>query len=292
LEDHFTLLDLSANSGHNLGREYGPKELRAIRRLTIHRVFQLLDREVSPHPQITEFLRSLAQGAALSVITLNWDIVTERHLDALGGFNYAIELFDFDGHPIPAISGVPLLKLHGSTNWVYCDCCRTIFAGVGDRLEKTALYRRAYLERADLLALDVDENLLRGLDEDRECPRCGNQVAGRLATFSYRKDFSVAQFRDLWQRAFVSLCDASEWIFVGYSLPEADFEFKHLLKSAELSRRAGSEVSITAVVKGDRAAAERYQSFFGAGKVALHTDGVAAWLRPGSHCGMPGGSGK
>src|SRR5882724_6852538 len=47
LEDHFTQIDLAANSGHYLGRVYGPKKLRALRRMTIHRVFRLLD--VEPH---------------------------------------------------------------------------------------------------------------------------------------------------------------------------------------------------------------------------------------------------
>src|SRR5437016_4977076 len=41
LEDHFTLLDLAANSGHHLGGRYSPKMLRAIRRFSIHRVFQI-----------------------------------------------------------------------------------------------------------------------------------------------------------------------------------------------------------------------------------------------------------
>src|SRR5215471_17156279 len=44
LEEHFTVLDLAANSGHQLGRSYPPRKLRAIRRLSIHRTFQVLDR--------------------------------------------------------------------------------------------------------------------------------------------------------------------------------------------------------------------------------------------------------
>jgi hypothetical protein len=43
-EDHFTLLDLAANAGHHLGRGYSPAALRTIRRLSIHRVFETLDR--------------------------------------------------------------------------------------------------------------------------------------------------------------------------------------------------------------------------------------------------------
>src|SRR5215467_10519513 len=39
LEDHFTVLDLAANTGRNIGPVYTPKKLRAIRRLSIHRIF-------------------------------------------------------------------------------------------------------------------------------------------------------------------------------------------------------------------------------------------------------------
>jgi len=38
-----SILDLSANSDHNLGRVYSLQKLRAIRRLSIHRVFDILD---------------------------------------------------------------------------------------------------------------------------------------------------------------------------------------------------------------------------------------------------------
>src|SRR5258708_2285127 len=42
LEDHFTQIDLAANSGHHLGPLYGPKKLRALRKMTIHRIFTRL----------------------------------------------------------------------------------------------------------------------------------------------------------------------------------------------------------------------------------------------------------
>src|SRR5688572_30576043 len=41
-EDHFTLLDRSANSGHNIGHNYSPSKLRALRRLSIHRAFEII----------------------------------------------------------------------------------------------------------------------------------------------------------------------------------------------------------------------------------------------------------
>jgi hypothetical protein len=42
LEDIFTCIDLSANSGHNLGPEFSPSELRTIRRALIYRIITML----------------------------------------------------------------------------------------------------------------------------------------------------------------------------------------------------------------------------------------------------------
>jgi hypothetical protein len=56
VEDHFTQIDLAANSGHYLGHDYNPKRLRALRRFTIHRMFKLLD--VQPTPEVTLWLKA------------------------------------------------------------------------------------------------------------------------------------------------------------------------------------------------------------------------------------------
>ena len=41
-----------------------------------------------------------------------------------------------------------------------------------------------------------------------------------------------------WQTAERLLREAKNWIFIGYSLPAADYEFKLLLKRVQLSRKA------------------------------------------------------
>lgn len=59
LEDHFTVLDLAANSGHQLGPNYTPKKLRAIRRMSIHRIFKILDRRYRKSEHIIRLLHKL-----------------------------------------------------------------------------------------------------------------------------------------------------------------------------------------------------------------------------------------
>ncbi len=121
-EDHFTLLDLAANVGHNIGRCYTPARLRALRRISIHRVFEILDMHYQPSAQISTFLERLVRGRS-ALVSLNWDTVVEAHLSSMErDFSYGIGGQFLDGHA-PGNDAFPLIKLHGSANWHYCDGC-------------------------------------------------------------------------------------------------------------------------------------------------------------------------
>lgn len=278
LEDHFTVLDLAANSGHQLGKKYPPSKLRAIRRISIHRVFQILDSEYRPSDAALRFVQRTCDAFDVSIVSLNWDIVAERLLRERG-VQYGINIGKLeDSFEKPA--GISLLKVHGSSNWVYCDSCRRLYAGA----EKSALLRKAFLKRRDFRLFEVDkETINSGLPShrDRKCPNCRSTLGGRLATFSYRKAFSINQFQTIWERAHAVLSDADKWLFIGYSMPAADFEFKHLLKSAQLGRRDPRAWNCESIVMDDKAAADRYRAFFGNKLVAVHQQGLAAWVDNG-----------
>jgi len=282
LDDHFTVIDLAANSGHHLGSYYSPKRLRAIRRLSIHRVFQILDSSYQASDRIKRFLDALQRRTKLAIICLNWDVVIEKHLYGAGSpYDYVVEVEPLDqGSALH--KGVRLLKLHGSANWVYCDSCRRLFAGPPDE-GKTALHRSAYLEADDFKALECEPDVVAAVETltsgERSCPRCTNRFAARLATFSYRKAFSIHQFQTIWERAHATLRDADHWLFIGYSMPHADFEFRHLLKAAQLGRRRASAWSATTVLMGDAdGAPDRYRQFFGLSfDDRIRTCGFAHW---------------
>jgi hypothetical protein len=147
LEDHFTQIDLAANSGHNLGPAYPPKLLRALRRFTIHRVFKILDAAPASMNAIDPFLRRLNEVFRLSIVTTNWDLMVERSLERSNiEFHFGVDEFDKDGHPTER-RGIPVLHLHGSDNLAYCDCCRNWFAWKG--MKKVAVNLRLLLEGDD-----------------------------------------------------------------------------------------------------------------------------------------------
>jgi hypothetical protein len=51
---------------------------------------------------------------------------------------------------------------------------------------------------------------------------------------------------------------AERWIFIGYSLPEADFELRHLLKTAQHAGEADRQLAIDVVLKNNPQALERF----------------------------------
>lgn len=169
--------------------------------------------------------------------------------------------------------------MHGSSNWLYCDSCRQLYAPRDSG--KGALHLNAYLEPHDFEALGFDDaakEIRRLTRNPRKCPWCGNRLAGRLATFSYRKAFSINQFQTIWDRAYSALARADRWLFVGYSMPDADFEFKHLLKAAQLARVKPSELSINAVLMDDLNAAKRYEGYFGNRVHDVSQIGLEKWV--------------
>jgi hypothetical protein len=103
-------------------------------------------------------------------------------------------------------------------------------------------------------------------------------MGGRVATFSYRKAFSINQFQTIWDHAYKVLRNSDTWLFVGYSMPEADFEFRHLLKSAQLARKNLSGWSCKVVLKDDDVAERRYRSFFGIKLNQICQKGLTGWV--------------
>ena len=281
LEDHFTMLDLAANSGHQLGKKYSPKKLRAIRRMSIHRVFQILDSRYNESEKAQRFLQKLHDRFCISIVTLNWDTVIEKILNDRE-IDYGIDIEWLEGPNLRTGEKVTLLKMHGSSNWMYCDSCRTIHAELG---EKAALHRKAFLEPDDFHLFNLSDRDLDSIKRemsnatsDRECKRCGIKLAGRLATFSYTKAFSINQFQTIWERAHTALRAADTWIFVGYSMPQADYEFKHLLKSAQLGRKEPGQWKSEIILKRDCQAQEQYERFFGERNIKICQNGLSRWV--------------
>lgn len=301
LEDVFTLVDLSANTGHHLG-EYSASELRLIRRAMIVRMIRMLSQAYRSGMQTSDEKWKLLEQLFVdfnvtntAVLSMNWDTVIEAGLARTQGIDRvaygcharASEFDTKDRLNFKAGTGkkiVCLTKLHGSVNWLYCDSCRNVF-----------WVAPAYTTKvSQTLFRDRDWEAVRRLTGRKQayrtrrpaCPYCGVKALGtRFATFSFRKALDFPMFAASWRTAERHMQEATHWVFFGYSMPSADFEFKYLIKRVQLARKV--RPCITVITGGDGAAetVKRFKRFFGTAEHELtyFTDGltseVLAYLR-------------
>jgi len=296
LEDVLTSIDLAANTGHHLGPNFAPADLRTVRRALLARTVRMLYaayknprlRNASDWRKINHFFERL-DPSSVGFISMNWDTVVEQKLQRMQSnlmLDYCCDAlaaeFPEDGTTIRLAAlplkrsivdnAVPIIKIHGSINWLYCDNCRELFWfhpedawRIADQLVgKDDLERiTRFLNRkrsARLQRVPTDETVF------VNC-RCSARVrlGTRIATFSYRKALDFPMFQKSWLSAERLLQHAQKWIFVGYSLPAADYEFKHLLKRIQLSRPIPPQFAVITGGSEDDIASTytNYQRFFG-----------------------------
>ena len=203
---------------------------------------------------------------------MNWDTVAEERILELKpdltiayGNGFVRAGFPTEGHTIVRVPTTKrprlrIAKIHGSINWLYCDNCRSMYWFPPDESLKIAdqiLGPEEWKRIAPRAPANAKEQL--------ECDHCERVKLGtRIATFSYRKALDFPMFHQSWNNAETLLVNARRWVFIGYSLPAADYEFKYLLKRIELAR-ANNPPDIILVTGGDAADITRknYRRFFG-----------------------------
>ena len=109
-----------------------------------------------------------------------------------------------------------LLKLHGSLNWLCCPRCQKLWANPAYDI----------VQFGDWVV-------------DRECT-CGASMEPLLVTPSFVKDYRSLDLRLIWKDARQALCQAPEWIFIGYSLPSDDAWVRTLLLRSLATLRSQS----------------------------------------------------
>lgn len=282
-DDLLTCIDLSTNSGHHLGIDYSPLHLRSLRRFLMYRVFSLMERPFEYSENTKELVdRLISRFEEISFVVLNWDTVLEKYILELSetkGINYCNGSLSWREDGQHYKESIRVLKVHGSCNWLYCDNCRSVFY---DLYEDIPIIKRAGFKERDLGLIKaglVNNNSSQFLG-DVKCRICSNNISSHIATFSYRKSFRANSFPDIWGKAEKELAGSDRWVFVGYSLPDADYEFKHLLKVSQLKLRhiKASKLRIDVVLLDGSAAIPKYRSFFGDSLGEICDGGIKSYL--------------
>jgi hypothetical protein len=100
---------------------------------------------------------------------------------------------------------------------------------------------------------------------------------------TFLKDLSNFQIKLIWQNAGVELMEAQRLVFIGYSLPHADFEFRQLL-----SRMVHKKAKVDVVLYDDGTPegtrryedeCKRYRQFFSGRTLSFESRGVIEFVR-------------
>ena len=309
LEDVFTLIDQSI-SHKNYCAGFNWQELELVRKALFNAIVLLFHtHESQVPPKAQEFYRLVAgyfveervnagqEGHPFSIISLNWDCILENaiywFLDQCGGDNVDIDYccyttpLEGTSRHTPSINqkavglfNTKFIKLHGSVNCVVCPNCNRLYTGLG-----------------------APRELLEEYIAGKICPRCYKvrDVAGSTAlnepalepliiSPTFIKEFNNAHIQMIWHNAYIDLCEAKKVVFVGYSLPEADYHLRTLLKRA-IRKDAELVVVLTKKDKPptnceehirEKYAASRYSAFFGSApdtNIRFEFGGVKSYFR-------------
>lgn len=282
LEDLFTTIDLAANSGHNLGSKHSASDLRTARRAFLLRMMRMLQisfnarrREGGAEWDKLAKLYRHVEFDTSTFLTMNWDTVVEDFLwreQGIRNFDYRCREMSvkFDRKTKQIVQSVrskgiktaTILKPHGSINWMYCDNCRQLFwfrPGVANQIA-SRLFKdsdKACVDRT----LGKYPNIR---TSESTCPVCETSpLSTRFATFSFKKALDFPMYGSTWRAAERRLRKAKHWVFFGYSMPSADYEFKHMLKTCYLGRKTPPEILLITGGQASSDTIDTFRRFFG-----------------------------
>jgi len=228
-------------------------------------------------------------GAPFSIISLNWDCVLEnafswcfvQHPNINAFFDYCCvctPIPETVEHPVirekDNANTVRMMKLHGSTNWLLCPNCNRMYNGLG---ASDTVWTKYILSSPCPICQDI-------LSEREDNITQPPLLEPFLITPTFIKRFENPHIKMTWHNAYIDLCKARKLVFIGYSLPEADYRIRTLLKRAV---RQDIEVDIV-LAPNDKpkkkeknvGVTRRYTQFFGsAAKLQFFYEGVRGYFK-------------
>ncbi len=304
LEDIYTALDRCIQENSNF-RYFHPEELLQVRQ-TLDAVLILALKSKSKLSKNSDYIKKFAKHLIessltrvakfrkhdpISVITTNWDILLDLALreqlkiNNNGVIDYMCYVSSLRDDPTikPGIQAltegqfiVKLLKIHGSINWLSCPKCQRIFID---------FYRRV-----------IDYGVFR----EATCKYCSKEYSSdfelsprlrpMLLMPTFVKDLSNFQTKLIWRNSGIEISEANRIIFIGYSFPFADFEFRQIL-FRNIHRHTKIEVVlydesnpdkvITSNYRGainQESPEYRYLSFFGGKDLTIYFEGAESYI--------------
>jgi NAD-dependent SIR2 family protein deacetylase len=241
LEAVFGFLDYFIQQNESLNSSYNHATIREIKENLIKAIHFIVNLRTDERSQIYHrFWNAIARyNRNVSVITLNYDTLLEQAFDVMfrihGYLDYCIHLMNYekltplkafnfwinprlpvvvrDGEdPVP----IKVIKLHGSLNWKYCNCCNQVLLTPWDR--------KIDLNRGKLIGHTYPD----AEEYDYLCPIDGTEFQTLILPPSYMKSLNHPVITLLFGEAAKEIRASRKIVFIGYSLSDADVHIKAL----------------------------------------------------------------
>jgi len=309
LEDIFTPIDRSIAENISF-RQHTVKELVELRdifnRLIILAVRSAIDnsgKSQSPIERFAKHILSLSKERLgegnekidkVAVMTTNWDIMLDNWVYNLmrkekkpnglkfsGVVDYCCYISSLETNDESIKPGlyaigkgrynVKILKLHGSLNWMQCPRCQRLYVKFYKTFNGGYIFDKKYCRHCS--------------SNFKEEQNESNLLSTNLIMPTFLKNLNNIQNKLIWQNAGIELSEASKVVFLGYSLPQADFEFKQLLSRMI---RKDAEIEAVLIPRDNPAAYDvpakyqtagyRFENFFSGRTIKTFYDGVDDYI--------------
>ena len=243
LEAVFGFLDYFIQQNESLSAEYPYSTLLAIKEALIKLIHYVVDlksdKSSTYYHQFWEAIQKYNSNT--SIITLNYDTLLEQGFDFLfenfGYIDYSIPLMNYDKlhekkrftkwinprepveieeglHPVP----IKILKIHGSLNWKYCNCCNQILLTPWDK--------KIDLQQGKFLGYTYPEKT----EYEYNCPLDGTDFQTLIMPPSNIKTLTHPVISQLLSEASREIRSTKKIVFFGYSLSDGDVHIKALFQ--------------------------------------------------------------
>ncbi|HHV95272.1 MAG TPA: hypothetical protein GXX37_02165 [Clostridiaceae bacterium] len=253
LEDIFTSFDKSILSREHI-HKYTYTQMDEIR-FSIMRLFiYYFSKSVQEHSfkqedyiHFFKFIKKQKTKSPTTIITTNWDTLIEEYCERNKiKYDYGFKIPYTNMHDNACESDIILLKIHGSANWLRCLHCGAFL-----------VFKKG--EAAKSLFED---------GKNETCTVCGQgesfnapSLQPEIITPTMLKSFANCLYLNIWSAASKALREATEVIFIGYSFPIADFDFRYMLQKS-ISTKARIDVVLHENDNPEQTESKNLQSLF------------------------------
>jgi len=248
LESIFGYMEYFIYKREGLGKEYTTQKITEIKEALIRLVHYVISQpKGNRHGTYRQFWDVISKtNRNVSVVTMNYDTLLDEAFDSLypdrAYIDYCIELMNYHYYddlsafdwwinprePIEVWEGtspkpIKLIKVHGSLNWKYCNCCNQVLLTVWDNnIDLGSMGFKGYGYSGGVNPKEVEFDL--------SCPLDGTKFDTCIVPPSHIKDLSHPAINKLLDETAIEIRKAKKIVFVGYSFPEADVHIKALFK--------------------------------------------------------------